>query len=66
MKTIGDRIRYSLEIRDMKQRELARLIGLSEVTLSRYVNNEREPRVKSIVAICKVLGISADWLLGMM
>lgn len=66
MKTLGDRIRYSLEIRDMKQKELAKLIGLSEVTLSRYVNNEREPRVKSIVAICKALGISADWLLGMM
>lgn len=65
-KTIGDRIRYCLDLRHMKQRELAEKTELEEVTISRYVNNLRTPSAGSIVAICRALGVSADWLLGMM
>ena len=50
----------------MKQRELAEKTELEEVTISRYVNNLRTPSAGSIVAICRALGVSADWLLGMM
>ena len=64
--TIGDRLKYSLVIRNMKQREFAKKIGVTEVTISRYINNERQPNADMIILICRALGISSDWLLGML
>lgn len=54
-----------LEKRNMSQRELAKLIGITEVTMSRYINGERIPNITILTMICKVLNISADWLLGL-
>lgn len=64
-RTFGDRLKYSLEIRNIKQREFAEKIKTTEVTISRYINNTRQPKADMIVRICNTLGISSDWLLGM-
>lgn len=64
--TIGDRLKYSLKIRNMKQKEFAEKIGVTEVTISRYINNERQPNADMIILICRALGVSSDWLLGML
>ena len=63
--TMGDRIKLALEIRGMKQVDLAKRIGMTNVSICRYISGEREPRADAIVAICRTLGVSADWLLGM-
>lgn len=63
--TIGDRIRYSLDIRGMKQREFAKKIGITETSLSRYIYDQRIPRADLIVVMCQTLGVSSDWLLGL-
>ena len=57
------RIRKALEMRHMKQKELAQDIGITETTLSRYINGTRHPDSEIIVRICKSLNVSADWLL---
>jgi transcriptional regulator with XRE-family HTH domain len=64
--TLGDRLKYALEIRNMKQCDFAKKIGLTEVTMSRYINGTRKPKADTIVIICRTLGISSDWLLGML
>lgn len=64
-KTIGDRLKYSLEIRKMTQREFAERLDMTEPTISRYIKGTRQPNADTIIAICRVLGVSADWLLGM-
>jgi transcriptional regulator with XRE-family HTH domain len=64
--TIGDRIKYQLKLRKMTQRELANKIGINEVTMGRYINDKRIPNADVIIAICRTLGISSDWLLGLM
>lgn len=61
-----DRLKYALKLRDMKQRQLAHLTGITEATVSRYITGEREPKADAIYSICKALNISADWLLGLM
>lgn len=61
-----DRLQYALRIREIKQRQLAHRIGVTETTVSRYVNGERIPNADAIYSICKALNISADWLLGIM
>lgn len=63
--TIGDRIKFSLNIRGMQQKELAKKLNVTEVTISRYVNNERIPRADTIIEMCIIFGVSADWMLGM-
>ena len=61
-----DRLEYALKIRDMTQRQLAHLTGITEATISRYVRGDRQPKADAIYSICKVLNISADWLIGLM
>jgi transcriptional regulator with XRE-family HTH domain len=63
--TMGDRIKLALEMRNMKQKELAKRVGMTEVTISRYVTGDREPKADAIIAICNALCVSSDWLLGL-
>ena len=60
----GDRLYNILAKRQMTQRELAKRINVTEVTISRYVSNQRMPHVAMIVKIAEALGVSADTLLG--
>lgn len=58
------RLSEILEERDLKQKQLAEKIGVTEVTISRYINAEREPRPGILVNIAKSLDVSVDYLLG--
>lgn len=42
--------------------ELSRLIGVPRNTLQRYINEDTEPSISTIVNISKVTGVSIDWL----
>lgn len=61
---LGDRIAGILAQKGMTQRELAERTDTTEVSISRYINNQRVPKATMIVKIAKVLGVSADALLG--
>lgn len=63
--TIGDRLKYSLKIRKLTQKEFAQRTNITESAMSRYISGERVPRADTLVSICRELGVSADWLLGM-
>lgn len=60
---LGDRLKTALAIRNMTQKELSEKIGITDVSMSRYCKNERKPTSDVIIKICKILNISADWLL---
>ena len=64
-KSFGNRLKKCLELRNMKQKEFAKKLGVTECSISRYINDERQPKADMIVNMCRVLGVSADWLLGM-
>lgn len=49
MKTIGEKIQILREERNLKQKELAELAGITEATLSRYENGKENPKVKSFL-----------------
>ena len=61
---IGKRLKVAMESRDINQRQLSIMTGLTEATISRYVNCERG-NFKNLIILCKTLGVSADWLLGL-
>jgi transcriptional regulator with XRE-family HTH domain len=56
------RMKYAMARAGMCQRDLARAIGSSEVTISRYVNGERNPRLAILKNICVALGVSLEYL----
>ena len=61
---IGDRIAIILAKRGMSQRELAQKINATDVSVSRYINNNRMPKANVLVDIVKALDVSVDELLG--
>lgn len=60
----GGRLSYVMNIRNMRQKELAKAANVTEATVSRYVNNKRSPDIDFIRAIVQILNVSADYLLG--
>lgn len=47
------------------QKDIALLLGISVTCYAGYEQGYREPDFKTLVKICKVLGVSADYLLGL-
>ena len=58
------RLQQLLEKNDISQRELAKKVGVSEVTISRYMSGERNPRIEIARKIAEVFGVTTDYLLG--
>ena len=64
MNTIGERIIFLRERQGISQKELARQLGITAATLSRYENNLYDPKGEIIVRLSNSLQTSADYLLG--
>lgn len=62
--TLGGRILELLKKNDMTQRELAEIVGTTEVSMCRYIKNERTPKGPVIANIANALHTTSDYLLG--
>lgn len=60
----GTRILELLAIQGLTQRELADMIGITEVSMSRYIRGDRTPKGPTIMKIADALRTSSDFLLG--
>lgn len=58
------RLKQALRDANMKQYELAEKVGVSYITISRYVCGERMPRAQIVALMAKALGVTTDYLLG--
>ena len=63
--SFGQRLNKTLGDKNMKAVELSRKTGLSEGMISRYISGKRYPNSLSLMCICTVLNVSADYLLGL-
>ena len=61
---LGERLKELLEKNNMSQRELAEKIGITEVTISRYISAQRIPKATEIAKLADALNCSCDYLLG--
>ena len=61
---IGTRISDLLTKNGLTQRELAEKVGVTEVSMSRYVKGERTPKGPIIANIAAALHTTTDYLLG--
>ena len=62
--TLGGKIAEMLEKNGMTQRELAERVGVTEVSMSRYIKGDRIPKGPIIANIAGALHTSTDYLLG--
>lgn len=60
----GDILRIEREKLGLSQSQLGERLKVSRKTVSRWENNEREPRQSELAKIHVVLGISPDALVG--
>lgn len=63
METIGKRLRYLRDKHKLTQEKMAELIGKKKGNISNYESDNYEPSAQTIIAICKIFNVSADWLL---
>ncbi|MCI8435651.1 MAG: helix-turn-helix transcriptional regulator [Clostridia bacterium] len=47
------------------QRVLAQATGIPQQTLSRYLSGKQTPDLERLVILCRYLGVTADYLLGL-
>lgn len=60
----ADRVKKLLDARGISQRELADEVGITEVTMSRYITAERVPSATLIPSFAKALHVTCDYLIG--
>ena len=58
------RLTQLMEEKNFTQVELAEKIGITNVTISRYLSGERKPRVEIVAKLAKELNTTVDYLLG--
>lgn len=64
LKDFSYRLTVLLDECNMKQKDLAEKVGTTEVTISRYINGTRVPRIDVVARIASVFNVSLDYLLG--
>lgn len=65
MDIFGDNLRDILKEYGMTQRQLAEETGLTESTISNYINKRKIPSMRAIVNIANALDISTDELINL-
>ena len=53
-----------MEEENITQVELANRVGITNVTISRYLSGERSPRIEIVVKLAEYFHVSTDYLLG--
>ena len=58
------RLTCMMKQKDVTQRELAEMSGVTEAAMSRYLRGERQPRAEVVANMATALGVTSDYLLG--
>ena len=64
MKKYDEIIRELREDNDLKQSDIAKLLGTTQQVYSRYEKGENEMPIRHIITLCKFNNVSADYILG--
>ncbi len=62
--TFAQRLSELLEKQGMTQKELAAKVGITEASMSRYMNTNRIPKSEILANIATALQTTSDYLLG--
>ncbi|WP_051350727.1 helix-turn-helix domain-containing protein [Caloramator sp. ALD01] len=60
----GSRLKMLREEKGLKQKDLAKIIGISDRTIGMYEQGRREPDFETLIKIADHFGVTTDYLLG--
>ena len=58
-------LRELREDRDLRQAEIAAVLGTTQQVYSRYENSVNELPIRHLIALCRYYRVSADYVLGL-
>ena len=64
MKELEIRLKELRQERDLSQQELAKLLGVSRATYSRYENGKREIPLTLLIKLADIFKTSIDYIVG--
>lgn len=64
IKIVNKRIAEALKLREMTQKDLSDKTGISEASISQYVNGRVAPKSDGLFLIAQALHVTEPWLLG--
>ncbi len=64
LKNIQIRLREIISQSRLSQKEIAKEIGVSPQTVSKYMKKDIFPSLDTLAKLCKLLDVSADYVLG--
>ena len=64
LKIIQSRLRESIQQSQIPQKVIAREIGVSPQTVSKYMKHDIFPALDTLAKLCVLLDVSADYILG--
>ena len=62
---IKDRLREEIKHSKLSTVEIAALVGISSEMVTQYCTTKKLPSLETFAALCKVLDVSADYMLGL-
>lgn len=64
LKEIQKRLRESIKLSGILQKTIAKEIGVSAQTVSKYMCEDIFPALDTLAKLCKLLDVKADYILG--
>ena len=64
LKDIQRRLRESIARNGLQQKELARRVGVTAQTVSKYMKKDIFPALDTFAKLCAVLDVRSDYILG--
>ena len=64
-KSYNERMKDLREDKDLSQQQLAKLIGLSDVTVQSYEYGKSEPKISTLIKMAELYGTSIDYIAGL-
>ncbi len=65
LKDIQIRLREAITTSHMTQTEIAKKLGISQSTVSKYLRLNKYPSLDTFANLCEILDVSADDILGL-
>lgn len=62
---IQKRLREVVEYSELSQKEIAKRLGVSPSTISKYMRLNKYPSLDTFANLCAILDVSADEILGL-
>lgn len=59
----GERIKFLMDLNNMKQIDICKMTGISKNAISNYINGNRIPDTVSLYKLAEHFNVSMEWLL---